>query len=296
MINEFAPCASVHRGLPGRVCGNSATRRARACVVEYRHAHGALDRVPALAAELIRLNVGVLFVGGTVSATAGHARRPGRCPSCSPPPATRCGSGLVASLARPGGNATGLSLLSPELSGKQLELLKAAGAPPSTRVAILYNRNNPAAGRVTGRDARRGPFPGGGDPGLRGAAAKGPRRSVLGAHRIADRRRPRAPGPDLRQRASADRDAGRSEPLAGHVRAARVRGGRRPRGVRAELRRQLPAGRGLRGSDPQGRQHPPISPSSSRRSSSSSSTARRHGCSGLAIPQALRLQADQVIE
>jgi putative ABC transport system substrate-binding protein len=54
------------------------------------------------------------------------------------------GSGVVASLARPGGNATGISILSPELSGKQLELLKTA-VPKASRVGVLYNPANPAA-------------------------------------------------------------------------------------------------------------------------------------------------------
>jgi putative ABC transport system substrate-binding protein len=55
------------------------------------------------------------------------------------------GSGLVTSLGRPGGNATGISILIPEMSGKQLELLKAA-TPKTSRVAVLYNPANPAAG------------------------------------------------------------------------------------------------------------------------------------------------------
>src|SRR6266849_5343849 len=61
-------------------------------------------------------------------------------------------SGLVATLGRPGGNATGLSILSPELTGKQLELLRAV-VPKVSRVAVLYNPANPAAGSL--RDATR---------------------------------------------------------------------------------------------------------------------------------------------
>lgn len=57
------------------------------------------------------------------------------------------GSGFVASLARPGGNITGLSLLAPELSGKRLELLKEA-SPKVSRVAVLWNPENPASARL----------------------------------------------------------------------------------------------------------------------------------------------------
>ena len=110
-------------------------------LTEYRNAHGAPDRVPKLAAELVRLGVDVLVVGGTVSAQAAKAVT-----TTVPIVFTLAGdpvsSGLVASLSRPGGNATGLSNFVPEMSGKQLELLKAA-APHVSRVAILYNSTNP---------------------------------------------------------------------------------------------------------------------------------------------------------
>lgn len=87
--------------------------------IEYRYAHGVVDRIPTLAAELIELNVDVLVVGGTVAARAAKART-ATVPIVFTLSGDPVGTGLVASLALPGGNATGLSNLVSELSGKQL--------------------------------------------------------------------------------------------------------------------------------------------------------------------------------
>jgi putative ABC transport system substrate-binding protein len=116
----------------------------RSIVIEYRYAHGALDQAPKLAAELIRLEVDVLMVGGTIAAQSAKALTT-TVPIVFALAGDPVGSGLVASLARPGGNATGMSNLVPELSGKQLELLKAA-VPQVSRVTVLYNPVNPVAG------------------------------------------------------------------------------------------------------------------------------------------------------
>ena len=143
VVGEFSPAhpfiAAFRQGLRelGYIEGQSI-------VVEYRHAHGALDRVPNLAIELIRLKVDVLVVGGTESAKFVKAQTT-TVPIVFVTSGDPVGSGLVASLARPGGNATGMSILSPELSGKQLELLRAA-LPQVSRVAVLYNPLNPARG------------------------------------------------------------------------------------------------------------------------------------------------------
>jgi ABC-type uncharacterized transport system substrate-binding protein len=109
--------------------------------IEYRYAHGALDRVPGIAAELVRARVEVLVVGGTVSAQSARTVTT-TVPIVFALAGDPVASGLVSSLARPGGNATGLSNFVPEMSAKQLELLKAA-APHVSRVAILYNSTNP---------------------------------------------------------------------------------------------------------------------------------------------------------
>src|SRR5262245_9196812 len=108
----------------------------RSVVIEYRDAEGQLERLRALAAELVALKVDVIVVGGTPQARA--AKQATRTlPIVFATVGDPVGSGLVTSLARPGGNATGLSNLIPELVGKCLELLKQA-VPGVGRVAILW--------------------------------------------------------------------------------------------------------------------------------------------------------------
>ena len=107
----------------------------RNVVIEYRDAEGKPERLSALAAELVALKVDVIFAGGTPHALA--AKQATRTvPIVFTGVSDPVTDGLVTSLARPGGNVTGLSLLAPELVGKRLELLKQA-VPGVTRVAIL---------------------------------------------------------------------------------------------------------------------------------------------------------------
>ena len=109
--------------------------------IEYRYAEGKLDRFPALAAELVRLKVDVILTGtsaGTRSAKEATATIPIVMAQDGDP----VGNGFVASLARPGGNITGLSSLAPEISGKRLELLKEIG-PKFSRVAVFGNSASP---------------------------------------------------------------------------------------------------------------------------------------------------------
>jgi putative ABC transport system substrate-binding protein len=112
-------------------------------VVEYRYAQTALDRVPALATEPARLPVDVLVVGGTASAQSARAAAP-TIPIVFTTVGDPIGARLVGSLARPGGTITGLSNFLPEMTGKQLEMLKAA-VPQLSRVVVLYNPTNPSA-------------------------------------------------------------------------------------------------------------------------------------------------------
>jgi ABC-type uncharacterized transport system substrate-binding protein len=105
-------------------------------VFEYRYAEGKQDRFPELAAELVRLKVDVLVTAGTPAARAAKnatATIPIVFAGASDP----VGTGIVSSLARPGGNITGLSLMVPDLDGKRLELLKEA-FPKVARVAFLW--------------------------------------------------------------------------------------------------------------------------------------------------------------
>ena len=92
-------------------------------VIEWRSAEGKLDRLPALAAELVRLNVDVIVTSGPLP-TRVTKDATSTIPVVMAQVNDPVGNGFVASLARPGGNITGLSTLAPEISGKQLELLK----------------------------------------------------------------------------------------------------------------------------------------------------------------------------
>src|SRR6266550_5510794 len=104
-------------------------------VIEYRYAEGKPDRERALAAELVRLKVDVIVTVGS-SATRAAKEATATIPIVMAQDPDPIGNGFVASLARPGGNITGLSNLGPELSGKRLELLKEV-VPRLTRVTVF---------------------------------------------------------------------------------------------------------------------------------------------------------------
>ena len=110
-------------------------------VIEWRSAEGKLDRLPALAAELVRLKVDIIVTGGP-TATRAAKEATTTIPIVMTQDSDPVGNGFVASLARPGGNITGLSTLAPELSGKRLELLKEI-VPKLSRVAVLGTSTNP---------------------------------------------------------------------------------------------------------------------------------------------------------
>ena len=130
--------------------------------IEYRYAEGKLDRFPELAAELVRLKVDIIVVAGgdMLIRAAKNATK------TIPIVMMGAGSdpveaGLVESLARPGGNVTGITNLTPELGGKRLELFKEA-VPKLARVAVLYDpairavyrgeRGSPSRGACAGVD------------------------------------------------------------------------------------------------------------------------------------------------
>jgi putative ABC transport system substrate-binding protein len=108
----------------------------RNVVIEYRDAAGKFERLPALAAELVALKVDVIVAPGTLAALAAKHATNG-IPIVFPTLGDPVTDGLVTSLARPGGNVTGLSNLTPALVGKCLELLKQA-IPAVSQVAILW--------------------------------------------------------------------------------------------------------------------------------------------------------------
>jgi len=110
-------------------------------VLEPRWAEGQYARYPALAADLVRLKVGVIVVvGGTGTKAAKEVTR--TVPIVMSLVVDPVGSGLIPSLAHPGGNVTGTSIMAPDLVGKQLELLMEV-VPKISRVAVLWNPDNP---------------------------------------------------------------------------------------------------------------------------------------------------------
>ncbi|MBI3706665.1 MAG: ABC transporter substrate-binding protein [Proteobacteria bacterium] len=112
--------------------------------IEYRWGEGIDERLTGLAAELVRLKVDIMVVHGVVATLAARQATttiPIVCFACGDAVST----GLVESLARPGGNVTGQTLLAPEAIGKRLELLKEV-IPGLTRVAVLLNSSNPVSG------------------------------------------------------------------------------------------------------------------------------------------------------
>jgi putative ABC transport system substrate-binding protein len=126
--------------------------------IEYRWAEHRYDRLPAIAAELVGLNVDVIITGGTPGILAAKSAT-----STIPIVFTGGGdlvaTGVVASMARPGGNLTGISTMSIELNPKRLDLLSQL-IPETELIALLVNPNNAATERtikdVGGRRSRRG--------------------------------------------------------------------------------------------------------------------------------------------
>ena len=110
-------------------------------IVEYRQAEGKLERLPKIAAELVGRHVDVIVTAGPADTRAAKNATT-TIPVVMTFDNDPVGNGFVASLARPGGNITGLSTLAPELSGKQLELLKEI-VPKLSRVAVFGNSRNP---------------------------------------------------------------------------------------------------------------------------------------------------------
>ena len=115
--------------------------------IEYRWAENQFDRLPALAAELVRRQVAVIAATGGTPRRSRPRRQPRRSPSSSVTGDDPVRLGLVASLARPGGNVTGINFFSTELAAKRLELLREL-VPGAARVAVLVNPANASEYRV----------------------------------------------------------------------------------------------------------------------------------------------------
>ena len=159
----------------------------RTIAIEYRWAEGRDERFAEIAAEFVRLKVDVIVTSGTPQVVAAK-QATSVIPIVFAAAGDPVGTGLVASLARPGGNVTGLSILATDLAGKRLELLREV-VPGLRRLAIMGNAGNPvavlemgevqAAARTLGLESRhaRNPASGGYRARLRGA--QGPRGRTL---------------------------------------------------------------------------------------------------------------------
>jgi putative tryptophan/tyrosine transport system substrate-binding protein len=108
-------------------------------VLELRHAEGRFERLPEFARELVGLKVDVIVASSDL-VIAAVKRETRMIPIVMTPSSDPGGTGFVASLARPGGNVTGLSMVSPELSGKRLELLREAVPGALPRGGVLKSR------------------------------------------------------------------------------------------------------------------------------------------------------------
>jgi len=109
-------------------------------VIYYKYANGKRDKLPALAAELVDLNVDVIVALTTIAAE--HAKKATRTIPIVIVSGDPVGTGMVSSYARPGGNITGLASFAPELVGKRLELLKEI-VPSLKRVSVIWDAEGP---------------------------------------------------------------------------------------------------------------------------------------------------------
>ena len=221
---------------------------------EYRHTEGMIDRRPELAAELVRLKVDVIVVSGGITGIRAARNATKRIPivmlglAADPVEA-----GLVESLARPGGNITGLTTLSRELAGKRLELLKET-VPKLARVAVLYDPAVrpavvevkdalPVAARSLGVDSSV----------LGGARFGQFREGFCCAEQAASEWTLRDLGTANESQSETDCRLGVKESVAIDVPVQRRSRCRRAHVLRGGPRGQLPAHRILRGQDPEGR-------------------------------------------
>jgi ABC-type uncharacterized transport system substrate-binding protein len=166
----FALCSSAHAQQPEKVprigylggvslSANTARHEAfrqglrelhnvegKNIVIDWKSADGKLERLPALAAEMVRLKLDVIVTSGA-SATRAVKEATNTIPIVMTNDPDPVGDGIIASLARPGGNITGLSTLAPELNGKRLEVLREV-VPKLSRVAVLRVSTSLAGGQV----------------------------------------------------------------------------------------------------------------------------------------------------
>jgi putative ABC transport system substrate-binding protein len=122
--------------------------------IEYRWAEGRYDRLPVLAADFVTRKVDVIVAAGGIPSALAARKGTSTIPVVFTAVADPVGEGPLASLARPGGNPTGGSIMTSELTPKRLELLSEL-VPQARTIAVLVNQNNQDA-EPTIRDAREG--------------------------------------------------------------------------------------------------------------------------------------------
>jgi putative ABC transport system substrate-binding protein len=146
-LSSLDPATDFRAELLGKALRELGYIEKQNIAVEYRYGQGKEDRAPELAAELVRLKVDIIVVSGASEWTRAAMNATKTIPivmvGVGPDPVS---AGLVESLARPGGNVTGMTQLGRELGGKRLELLKEA-VPKLTRVAVLYDPAIPGTRR-----------------------------------------------------------------------------------------------------------------------------------------------------
>ena len=142
---EHAGGAGPHGRRPGAAAARTGWIEGRTIEIEYRWAEGREERYGEIAAEFVRNRVDVIFTHGTQGSIAAK-QATSVIPILAAVVGDPVGTGLVASLAQPGGNLTGLSVLSADMAAKRLELLREA-VPGMHRVAILVDVGNPVKSR-----------------------------------------------------------------------------------------------------------------------------------------------------
>jgi putative ABC transport system substrate-binding protein len=133
--------------------GETGFVESRNVVIEYRWAEGRLDRMGWLAADLIGRGVAVILMGGNAAAVRSMLASTQRIPIVFTTGTDPVAAGLVASLNRPGGNATGVTILSKELGPKKFELLHEV-VPSAKKIALLVNPNNRVTSEADVGDAK----------------------------------------------------------------------------------------------------------------------------------------------
>ena len=282
--------AAYHRGLKetGYVEGVNTA-------IEYRWAEGEVDRLPALAAELVRRQVAVIAATGGISSALAAKAATTTIPIVFVVAEDPVKVGLVASLGRPGGNATGVNFLVSELGSKQLGLLHELVPLPCVSACLSIRaflkrswqlRDVAAAASAIGLQID--------------VVEASDSREIEAAFRTLVRNRADAlvvgPDPFFASRRLQLATLATRHAIPAVYQYTRVCGSRRPHELRNEPDGSVPSSRHLHRQNPQGRQAGRPAGQCSRASSSWSSTARPPGRSASTVPPTLLARADEVIE